>query len=472
MTSSSDKRQRAIVLAAGLGTRMRSARPKVLHEVAGRPMVSWAVGAALEAGVEGATVVVGHGRELVEAELFGRFDDRVQTVVQAEQLGTGDAVATALRSLDDFEGELLITYGDCPLLRAETLQRLLEVHERGSTKLSMITGELADPTGYGRIVRQDGAIVAIREQRDCSVEEAAISEVNPGLYLVDATFLREALAGLGRDNAQGELLLTDIVAAAAADGGVGELRHPMQEMTGVNDRWELARVNRLMRKRILRDLCRAGVGMLDPTSTFVDADCEVEADAMLEAGVHLRGRCQIAAGATVGVGSVLRDVRVEQGARVLPYTVAEQSSIGESAQVGPFSHLRSGSELGVQTRVGNFVETKKTKLGRGSKISHLSYAGDGLIGEGVNIGAGTIFCNYDGFSKNTTVLEDGVFIGSDSQLIAPLTVGRGAYVASGTTVTRDIPADALAISRTRQVNKEDYGRRLRARLAPAKKSSD
>ncbi len=463
----------AIVLAAGQGTRMKSDLPKVLHPIAGRPLVAWSVGAALSAGVQRCVAVVGHGREAVEAELETRFPDQVRCALQAEQLGTGHAVRCAMESpdLEGFEGNVLILYGDCPLIPAESVRALMDALTEGR-ELALLTSTLADPKGYGRILRDEaGTVRAIREDRDCSPDEARINEVNPGLYAVRAAFLRDAIAALRDDNAQGELYLTDVVEAAAAKGAVGDVPWDIADLRGVNDRYELALCAEVRRARIARDLARAGVDVRDLKTLYVDADSVVEPGAILEPNVHLRGRCVVHGGARVDVGCVLTDVVVHSGAQLLPYTVASESSVGESASVGPFTHLRPQTHLGARSKVGNFSETKKTTLGEGSKVNHLSYVGDGVIGRDVNIGAGTIFCNYDGVKKHTTTLEDGVFIGSDSQLVAPVTVGQGAYVASGTTVTRDVPADAMAVARTRQQNKEGYAARFRARMKAAKEKS-
>lgn len=458
----------ALVLAAGHGTRMKSATPKVLHEVAGRPLYAWPTMAALEAGADSVAVVVGHGAEAVEEDIAARFDARVTTALQAVPRGTGDAVKCGLKAAEGAD-RVLILYGDCPLISAEALEALATA-ARGDEKLAMLTARVEDPAAYGRILRDaDGRVVGIREAKDCSAEEARIDEVNPGLYLVDAEFLKASLARLSPDNAQGEILLTDVVAMAAEAGGVADAEADMRELLGVNDRLDLARAAAQMRERIQRRHALAGAGLLAPETCFIDADVELEADCVIEPGVHLRGRTRVGAGAVIGAGSVLTDVVVEAGATLLPYTVASDSRIGPEAQVGPFSHLRPKSELLRGAKVGNFCETKKTRVGEGSKVNHLSYVGDGQIGAGVNIGAGTIFCNYDGKNKHTTVLEDGVFIGSDSQLVAPVKVGEGAYVASGTTVTRDVPAGALAVARTRQENKEGYADKLRARFAREKK---
>jgi len=455
----------ALVLAAGHGKRMKSARPKVLHEVAGRPLYAWPTHAALEAGVDAVVVVVGYGADAVRADIDARFPKGVTTALQADPRGTGDAVKRAMSEVPESAERVLILYGDCPMIRPEALSALAEA-AAGGEKLTLLTARVDDPAAYGRILRDDsGKVSAIREAKDCSATEALVDEVNPGLYLIDAPFLREALEQLGTQNAQGEVLLTDVVALAAAAGGVADAAADMSELLGVNDRVDLALAQRHMRERINRAHALAGAGLLAPELTFIEADCVLEADCVIEPGVHLRGQTRVAAGARIGAGSVLTDVVVDADAVVLPYSVATESHIGPGAHVGPFAHLRPGSDLAEDAKIGNFCETKKTIVGKGSKVNHLSYVGDGLIGEGVNIGAGTIFCNYDGQRKHQTVLEDGVFIGSDSQLVAPVTVGKGAYVASGTTVTRDVPADALAVSRPRQQNKEGYASLLRARFA-------
>jgi bifunctional UDP-N-acetylglucosamine pyrophosphorylase/glucosamine-1-phosphate N-acetyltransferase len=455
----------AIVLAAGEGTRMKSSRPKVLHEIAGRALVSWVVQTALDAGAARCLVVVGHGRDDVEGELVSRFGERVEMVLQPEQRGTGDAVRCAMEADRAPEGRLVVLYGDCPLIPVGLLRDLVDRSDRAGADLGLVTATLVDPSGYGRIVRNGaGDVQRIVEDRDCSAAERAIQEVNPGLYAVRGDFLREAIAQLTPDNAQGQLYLTDVVELAANQGKVVDLRGDMADMTGVNDQCDLAIAASTRRRRIAEELARKGVGIADLDTVYVDAECEVEPGATLGANVHLRGRCVVRSGARIDVGCVLTNIIVEKDANVLPYTVAADSTIGEGAQVGPFSHLRPQTQLGPRSKVGNFSETKKTTVGEGSKVNHLSYVGNGVIGEGVNIGAGTIFCNYDGEQKHTTVLEDGVFIGSDTQLIAPVTVKKGAYVASGTTVTRDVPEGALAVSRPKQENKEGYAARLRARL--------
>lgn len=455
----------ALVLAAGQGTRMKSALPKALHTLAGRPMLSYPVDAALEAGAGRVVVVVGRGADAVREMLATRYDARVLTALQPEQRGTGDAARCGAEALDADVGMIAILNGDCPLITARAVGALLKRARTANVPAALVTTHLDDPRGYGRILRDaQGHIVRIREDRDCSPDEAALREVNPGVYAVVGAFFRGAVARLRTNNAQGELYLTDMVEIAAREGGVADLAWDARELAGVNDRNELVACERALVRGLLRRHGEAGVTIRRPETTHVDADVEIAADVVVEGQVELRGRCRIGAGARIDVGCVLQNVEVGAGATLLPYTVAADSVVGERARVGPFANLRAGSELGEEVHIGNFVETKKTRIGKGSKANHLAYLGDGLIGERVNVGAGTIFCNYDGYGKYVTVLEDGVFVGSDSQLIAPVTVGKDGYVATGTTVTLDVPPDALAVGRARQENKLGYAGRVRARL--------
>ena len=458
----------ALVLAAGQGTRMKSALPKVLHPLLGRPMISFPVQAALDAGCSRVVCVLGHGREQVSPALSQRFGERVLSALQPEQRGTGDAARCGADALPEHAGRFLILYGDAPLITAAPLRALIARTQAQRTPLGLLVARLPDATGYGRILRDaEERVTGVREQKDCSEKERAIQEWNPGVYVVDAGFFRKAVARLGTDNAQRELYLTDLVAMAAAEGGVSDVTWDANELQGVNDRNELVARERDLLLRVSTAHGRNGVTIRDPASTSIDLDVVIEPDVTIEAGVQLRGRTHIARGVRIDVGCVLTDVTVEQGAVLLPYTIASQSTIGPRAKIGPFTHLRPDSQIGEDAHLGNFVETKKTRMGRGSKANHLAYLGDGVLGEDVNVGAGTIFCNYDGFQKHTTVLEDRVFVGSDSHLVAPVTVGKDAYIATGTTVTSDVPAEAMAIGRARQVNKEGLGTRMRAKLKAA-----
>jgi bifunctional UDP-N-acetylglucosamine pyrophosphorylase/glucosamine-1-phosphate N-acetyltransferase len=459
----------AIVLAAGQGTRMKSDLPKVLHRVLGLPMYAHVTQAALNAGAERVVLVVGHGREQVEADVASRFDARVMTAVQERQLGTGDAVRAGLLPLGNFQGWVVVLCGDTPLAHEGLVAALIRATHEATGPLVMLTSMIDDPTGYGRILRDEhGHVRAVREQKDASEAELGVREINPGVYAIKADFLRSALGKLSTENAQGEFYLTDVVEQAAQASSVHTLSWNFLDTQGVNDRAQLAACESAMRIRFAHALARSGVTVRDPGTLYAEASVRVEAGATLEPNVHLRGNTVIGSEARIDTGAVLTNVKVTRGAVLKPYTVATDSVIGSEAQVGPFSHLRPGSELGERSHVGNFVELKKTRLGKDSKANHLAYLGDGEVGDNVNIGAGTIFCNYDGFNKHVTVLEDEAFIGSDSHLIAPVRVGKGAYVATGTTVTNDVPAGALALSRVKQVNRDGYASKLKARFKAAK----
>jgi bifunctional UDP-N-acetylglucosamine pyrophosphorylase/glucosamine-1-phosphate N-acetyltransferase len=460
-----------IVLAAGKGTRMRSARAKVLHEILGRPLVAYPVELARALGASPIVAVLGHQRPAVEASLAARFGDGAISVVeQAEQRGTGHAVRLALPALRRFTGVVLVLYGDVPLLRRETLQALVGTVRRYGC-LAMVTATPADATGYGRIVRDSrGHVIAVVEHKDATVEELGIGEINAGIYAAPAAFFRKATAGLVARNAQGEYYLTDIVARAARTIGVSAVEADASDVAGINDRQQLAEAEAVMRARINR-AWMAHATFRDPASTVVEPDVEIAVDVELGRNVSLRGRTRVGHGARIDDGVILTDTVVGAGARIKPYTVATEAVIGAGGVIGPFAHLRAGADIGADAHVGNFVELKKTVLGRGSKANHLSYLGDALIGAKVNVGAGTITCNYNGYEKAQTVIEDGAFIGSDSQLVAPVRVGRGAVVAAGTTVTRDVPAGALALTRPPQVDKPGYAARVAERYAgraPAK----
>jgi bifunctional UDP-N-acetylglucosamine pyrophosphorylase/glucosamine-1-phosphate N-acetyltransferase len=468
MTSSSaTPKTAAIVLAAGKGTRMKSKLPKVLHEVLGEPLCAWPIRAALAAGADPVVVVVGHERERVEAALTSRFGDKVRCVVQEEQKGTGHAARVGMSALKDAEGAVLILYGDTPLIRTENLlalRRLVKT-DRDAEPLAMWVCRLEDPAGYGRIVRDDhGAVVRIVEHKDAGDAERQIKEVNPGMYCARADFLRKALDALKADNAQGELYLTDIVEAAVEEAGdVPTLNVAVEETLGVNDRRQLAVADQVLAERTRQELMKEGVTILDPTTTRIEASVAIAPDTILEPGVVLRGTTRIGSDVTVGVGCVLTDSIVEDGATLHPYSVLEEAHVGPACQVGPYARLRPAARLEKGAKVGNFVEVKKATLGEGAKANHLAYIGDAEIGAHSNIGAGTITCNYDGAAKHQTVLGEGVFVGSNATLVAPLTLNKGAYVAAGSTVSRDVPEDALAVGRARQENKEGYAARIRER---------
>lgn len=460
----------AVVLAAGQGTRMKSTLPKVLHAVAGRPLVHYPVRAALEAGCESVVVVVGHGREAVEAYLGMAFGSNVKTAVQREQRGTGDAAKAGLSGVGPGCERILLFYGDVPMLRAEDIAPVVrKLDETPDAAVAMATCTIEDPTGYGRVLRDArGEIVEIREHRDLRTDaEKATKEWNPGIFAASRAFFEEALASLQPNNAQGEFYLTDIVAYAIRKGRrVVGVPSDASVMDGVNDRAQLAAIDAAMSARILRRHRVAGVTIRE--GARVEDGVAIEPDATIESYAVLRGATRVGRGAVVDVGCVLTNATVGEGVVLKPYSVVTDAVVHARAQIGPFSHLRPESDVGEEAHVGNFVELKKTRLDRGAKANHLAYLGDGFVGEGANVGAGTIFCNYDGFSKHVTRIGKGAFIGSDSQLVAPVTIGDGAYVGTGTTVTKDVPPDALAIGRAKQENKEGYASRLKARLKAEK----
>jgi bifunctional UDP-N-acetylglucosamine pyrophosphorylase/glucosamine-1-phosphate N-acetyltransferase len=458
----------AVVLAAGKGTRMKSDTAKVLHEAAGRPIAFYPIRAALALDASPVVVVLGHQAESVQEKLSPLLAGaQIRFVLQAEQLGTGHAVLCAEQALRGFEGSVLILAADVPLIRAGTLQKL--VAARQGADVALLTCRVEEPKGYGRVVRRaDGTVARIVEEKDASDEERKISEVNASIYLADASFLFSALRKVGRKNAQGEYYLTDMVARGRAVAVEAE----ETEVSGVNDRAQLAWSASQLRERRNAQLMKDGVTMLDPAVTYVDEGIEVGADSVLEPMASLRGKTRVGRGVLIGQGCVIVDSEIADGARILPYSHLEGAKVGPDAVVGPFARLRPGAQLAEQAHVGNFVELKKTVLGKGSKANHLAYLGDAVIGEGCNVGAGTITCNYDGKNKHVTTIEDGAFIGSDTQLVAPVTVHKGAYVGTGTTVREDVPAGALAVSAGKQRNIEGWVEKKAPRKASKKASGD
>jgi bifunctional UDP-N-acetylglucosamine pyrophosphorylase / glucosamine-1-phosphate N-acetyltransferase len=448
----------AIVLAAGKGTRMKSQKAKVLHEVAGRPLAYYPVKRALDLGADPVVVVVGHQAEAVEAALLAALPGApLRFAVQKEQLGTAHAVLSAKAALKGHEGPVAILSGDTPLLRVETLRSVVSGRGRSRAPLALATMKLAEPRGYGRIVRDaKGRPERVVEEKDATDAERAITEVNAGLYCADAAFLWKGLARVGSRNAQKEFYLTDLVAMAAAQGGAVAVEVPPDDAAGVNDRAELARAARVLVGRIADELMRAGVTIEDPSRFDCDEAVEIAPDVVIEPNVRLRGRTRVGAGCTIGAGTILTNATLAANVTVRPYTVVDDATVADGAILGPFSRLRPGSEIGEGAHVGNFVETKKARLGKGAKANHLTYLGDAVIGANVNVGAGTITCNYDGERKHETRIGDGAFIGSDSILVAPIEIGAGAYVAAGSTVTDPVPPGALALGRARQSNKEGW----------------
>lgn len=448
-----------IILAAGRGTRMKSAIPKVLHPVAGQPMLEYVLRTAAALAPARTVAVVGHRADLVEAFVAGR----VAVARQDPPRGTGDAVRCALAHGAPGQSPVVILSGDTPLLRAETVTRLLAGHVRSGATLTLTTTRLDDPVGYGRIVRGGGdAVAAVVEERDATPEQRALSEVNAGVYVVEAAFLVDALKDLTADNAQGEYYLTDVVGSAVAKGLPvrADVVEPT-EVLGINSRADLARVEAIVRERIRRRWMAEGVTMLDPARVLIDAAVTIGPDTVLAPDVWLEGDTTIGARCTIGPGSHITASRLGDGVTIKDHCVIGRAVIEDGAVVGPFAHLRPDTVLRTNAHVGNFVELKKTELGAGSKANHLSYLGDATIGANVNIGAGTITCNYDGERKHRTAIEDGVFVGSDTQFVAPVRIGKGAVVAAGATVTADVPEDALVISRVKQIVKPGWAKRLR-----------
>jgi len=454
---------RAVVLAAGRGKRMRADLPKVLFEVAGRPLVAWVVDAVAAAGADDITVVVGHGGEAVAAVL----PDDVGTAVQQEQLGTGHAVMAALEAMGDVSGDtVLVVPGDTPLLQAGSLQALLETHATTGADATLLTAEMPDPTGYGRVVRDGDHVTAIVEERDADEAQQAIREVAVSTYAFNGDALADALLQIGTDNVQGEYYLTDAI-GAIADGGVvaavaGADAHEVQ---GVNSLDHLAAVAATMRERIVLRWMRAGVWVQDPARTYLDAGVTLEPGARIYADVHLEGVTTVASGAIVGPGVFAVDSTIGPGARVW-YSVLRSAEVGEGAEVGPYASLRPGTVMAAGSKIGTFVETKATVVGPGSKIPHLSYVGDATIGERSNIGAGSITCNYDGYHKHPTVIGDRVRIGSDTMLVAPVEVGDDAWTGAGSVISKNVSPGALAVERSAQREVPDYAAR-RARKAEA-----
>ncbi|MFC0710897.1 bifunctional UDP-N-acetylglucosamine diphosphorylase/glucosamine-1-phosphate N-acetyltransferase GlmU [Azorhizophilus paspali] len=443
-----------VILAAGQGTRMRSALPKVLHPVAGNSMLGHVVATARQLQPQGIHVVIGHGAELVRARLAA---DDLNFVLQAEQLGTGHAVAQALPALS--AERVLILYGDVPLIEADTLHRLLA--QVGPERLALLTVDLVDPSGYGRIVRDAaGRVVAIVEHKDASPEQRAICEGNTGILAVPGARLADWLGRLSNDNAQGEYYLTDVIAIAVADGLTIATEQPQDamEVQGANDRLQLAQLERHYQSRVARRLMAQGVTLRDPARFDLRGEVEVGRDVLIDVNVILEGKVIIEDGVEIGPNCTIKDSTLRRGAQVKANSHLEGAELGEGADCGPFARLRPGAVLGAKAHVGNFVELKNAVLGEGAKAGHLSYLGDAEIGARTNIGAGTITCNYDGANKFRTVMGEDVFIGSNSALVAPIELGAGATTGAGSVITEDVPAGNLALGRGRQRNIEGWQR--------------
>ena len=445
-----------VILAAGMGKRMNSDLPKVLHPLAGKSLLGHVVDTARTLDPQRLVVVYGHGGEQVQAAFAGQTD--MQWALQSPQLGTGHAVAQAVPMLVD-DVPTLILYGDVPLVKASTLQRLAEAAKRG--KLALLSQHVADPTGYGRVVRDAaGNVSRIVEQKDADAETLKINEVNTGILVCPTGPLKRWLTALKNDNAQGEYYLTDVIAAAVADGTGVVTAHPDAEWEtlGVNSKTQLAFLERRHQRNLADRLTDSGVMLADPDRIDIRGTLECGRDVSIDVGCVFEGTVRLGKGVKIGPNCVLKDCTLADGTQVQAMSVIDSAEVGAQGRIGPFARLRPGTKLGEDSHIGNFVELKNASTGTGSKINHLSYVGDAEIGSRVNIGAGTITCNYDGVNKHKTIIEDDVFVGSDSQLVAPVTVRRGATLAAGTTLTREAPADSLTLSRVPQTTKSEWKR--------------
>ena len=448
----------AVILAAGQGTRMKSKLYKVLHPVCGKPMVQHVVDQITKLNIKEMVTVIGHGAEMVKAEL----GDVSHYVLQEQQLGTAHAVMQARTLLENKEGVTIVVCGDTPLITSETMESLFKHHEKLSAKATILTARIADPTGYGRIIRNNSGLVEkIVEHKDATEEERKINEINTGTYCFDNSALFAALNNVTNNNVQGEYYLPDIVEILKKEGEVVTAfqTEELEETLGVNDRVALAEAERIMRFRTNIAHMRNGVTIIDPANTYIETEVEIGQDTVIYPGTIIKGKTTIGMDCKIGPNSEIDSCRIGNET-VVRQSVAHKSSIGDSVNIGPFAHIRPDSDINDEVKIGNFVEIKKAVFGKGSKASHLSYIGDAEVGSNVNIGCGSITVNYNGKNKYLTKIEDEVFIGCNSNLVAPVTVGKGAYVAAGSTITKDVPGNALSIARARQVNKENYSQKL------------
>ncbi len=443
---------------------MKSALPKVLMPVCGEPMINFPLRLAADLSAQPQVAVVGHKAELVQKSVQKEFGEAVGFQLQAQQNGTGHAVMEGMKGLEGFSGRVLILSGDVPLLQLSTLQSMLAHMDQKSLSVVFLSAILDDATGYGRVVRNaEGQVERIVEHKDASEAEREIREINAGIYCVEADFLREALGQLKSDNAQGEYYLTDIIDIALKSHKALDALpvSEAEEVQGANNRAQLAELDSLLRKRICEGHLANGVGIIDPNNVYIGPQVQIGADTTIYPGVHLRGKTKIASGCTIDVGCVLTDAILHEGAKLHPYSMMEEAEMQQDANLGPYGRLRPGALLEEGSRVGNFVELKKTRLGKGAKANHLAYLGDSTIGPKANVGAGTITCNYDGYGKHKTEIGEGVFVGSNSTLVAPLQIGQGAYVAAGSVLTDAVGQDDLAFGRARQLNKEGRAKAVR-----------
>ncbi|MGE7907837.1 bifunctional UDP-N-acetylglucosamine diphosphorylase/glucosamine-1-phosphate N-acetyltransferase GlmU [Peribacillus sp. NPDC094092] len=449
----------AIILAAGQGTRMKSKLYKVLHPVCGKPMVQHVIDQVNQLQIEDIVTVIGHGAEKVQEQL----GDSCKYALQEQQLGTAHAVMQAESALSVKSGTTLVICGDTPLIKAETMKELIALHEQSQAKATILTAYADNPAGYGRVLRGEGGLVEkIVEHKDATDEERYVKEINTGTYCFDNQALFSALKKVSNENVQGEYYLPDVIEILKEEGEVVTAfqSSDFEETLGVNDRVALSQAEQILRKRINETHMRNGVTLIDPLATYIEADVQIGQDTVINPGSFIKGKSIIGQDCLIGPNTEISNCEIGDGTEVLQ-SVVHESNIGSFVKIGPFAHVRPQSDIKDSVKIGNFVEIKKTVFGEGSKASHLSYIGDAEVGENVNIGCGSITVNYDGKNKHLTKIEDNVFIGCNSNLVAPVTVGEGAYVAAGSTITQDVPQEALSVARARQVNKEDYVKNLK-----------
>ena len=448
----------AVILAAGQGTRMKSKLYKVLHSVCGKPMVLHVLDQVSSLKVEETVTIVGHGAEKVQAEL----GSKTKFALQSEQLGTAHAVMQAEEILGNKQGTTFVICGDTPLIKAETMEALIKQHESQGAKATILTARIDDPTGYGRIIRNsEGFVEKIVEHKDASEEERKVTEINTGTYCFDNATLFAALKNVSNDNVQGEYYLPDVIEILKAQGDIvtAYQTDDFEETLGVNDRIALSQAEKIMRKRINTEHMRNGVTLIDPEQTYIESDVEIGQDTIIYPGSVIKAGTKIGNDCVIGPNTEVSNCEVGNNT-VIRQSVAHDSYIGSEVAIGPFAHIRPQSQIEDEVKIGNFVEIKKSTFGKGSKVSHLSYIGDAEVGSDVNVGCGSITVNYDGKNKFKTIIGDNVFVGCNSNLVAPVNVGRGAYIAAGSTITKDVPEEALSIARARQENKAGYVRKL------------
>jgi bifunctional UDP-N-acetylglucosamine pyrophosphorylase/glucosamine-1-phosphate N-acetyltransferase len=452
-----------IVLAAGIGKRMKSRLPKVLHPVLGRPMLSYVIDAVRGVFPRRLIFVIGYGAESVKKTTN---QNQIEYVIQSEQLGTGHAVCCAKKTLQDFEGNIVILNGDFPLIRSETLKRFIDEHNRTMAAVSILTNVIDNPYGYGRVIRSAGGdILRVVEEKDATPQERKLKEINSGAYCVESGFLWEALEQIGTENKQQEYYLPDIVNVASRNGKkvIAFIAPDSEEVLGVNNRAELAAVEQIIRRRTNSSLLISGVTIVNSEVTYISPQVSIGADTLIYPNTFVYGNTKIGNGCVIGPCVWIEDSQIGNEVTIKFSSYINEALIEDRVTIGPFAHIRPETNILSGAKIGNFVEIKKSKVGRGSKVPHLSYVGDATLGEGVNIGAGTITCNYDGFQKHETIINDDVFIGSDTMLVAPVEIGKGATTGAGSTITKDVPPGALAIGRAKQVIIKDWKRKPKER---------